>query len=557
MTELEQIVQDIILKIYQLELKVSLTYTDYKFGDYATNVAFLLAPRLKQAPVAIAQVLTDELNQCKPNTLSSITNMAGFINFRLSDELLIDSLNFEQFQTLQGTNIVVEFSDPNPFKALHVGHLYTSIIGDSIARLLEYSGAQIHRVNFGGDVGLHVAKNIWAVLQDIGSRDPKQFLDQIDVDQQATFLKDHYRVGHQAYSTNAEAQAEIKALNQKLYEISQSINQFDNLSVVYFMLREWSYRYFDQFYDRLQIKFDKYYPESSVSQKGLDLVRAHTPGVYKESEGAVIYDGSLEKINTYVFITNQGLPTYSAKDVGLIHQKWDDYHFDKSIILTANDQADYMKTVLKSVSKFNPKLSDRTIHLLHGLVKLESGVKMSSRLGNGIDAEEVIETTKELALNFDPELKDEIIIGALKYSFLKQRYGSDIIYNPQEAISMHGQSGPYLQYAYVRTNNILHKAKSNPDFTLEKVNKLEENERMFVFELTKFSSIIEKSVQEYSPHYLANYLYELSQAFSRFYENNRVLNDPRQDIRLFILKSYLKILKKGLELLGIDVVSKM
>ena len=273
-------------------------------------------------------------------------------------------------------------------------------------------------------------------------------------------MADCYVEGTKLYEKSEVAKGDITLLNWKIYKLVEADDHDSELAKVYWQGREWSYEYFEDFYAQIGVKFDKYYPESAVVGKGLEIVKKQLDkGVYEKSEGAIVYKGEKKGLHTRVFINNEGLPTYETKDVGLLFSKWQDYRFDESIVITGNDIVDYMKVVLASVSEYEPELVKRTIHLTHGNVKLPGNKKMSSREGNFLSAVEVLGITrKALGKEYKTKVVDEkVVMGAVKYAFLKYRMGGDIIFDIKESVSMNGNSGPYLQYAGVRAKRILDK----------------------------------------------------------------------------------------------------
>ena len=278
-------------------------------------------------------------------------------------------------------------------------------------------------------------------------------------------------------------------------------------------------------------------------------------GVYKESDGAVVFEGEPYGLHTRVFINSEGLPTYEAKDVGLIMKKWDDYKFDQSVISTANDIVEYMKVVLKSIEQFRPELAEATNHMTHGMVKLAGGTKMSSRLGNFLRAVDVLDIAQEANREQNGQATEDTSLGAVKYSFLKHRMGGDLIYDPKESVSLEGNSGPYLQYAHARARSILGKAGSASGQEIS--GNLEAGERTLVRKITEFTEVVDQATNELMPHHICTYLYELAQDFNRFYENNRVVDDPRQSLRIALVEEYAKTLKNGLQLLGIAAPDRM
>ena len=556
--DLENTIAAAVRELYGLDGSVELTRPDEQFGDYATNVALQLAGRLNQSPRVIAEALAVKLRENSPGQIRAVSIAGpGFINLTLSDAALAGALTAAPNQSWVGKVVVAEYSDPNPFKVLHAGHLYTSIVGDSIANLLEHAGAIVHRVNFGGDVGLHVGKTMWAILQKLDGEHPEK-LAAIAPLERSEWMAEAYVAGTNAYEADAAAKAAIIALNKQIYEVQITEDHDSGLAQIYWTCRGWSYDYFNAFYERIGTHFEKYYPESDTAPLGLKTVTEQLArGVYERSDGAVIFDGDKYGLHKRVFINSQGLPTYEAKDVGLIMRKWEDYHFDSSVVITGNDIIEYMKVVLKSVEQFMPELPARTRHLTHGIVKLAGGTKMSSRKGNILRAVDVLEAAAEANKAITKNEDERVTLGAVKYAFLKQRTGGDIIYSPTESVSLEGNSGPYLQYAHARARSILRKvdaADGSIDLTTV---ELEPAERSFVRKMSEYNEVIDKAIDELLPHLVCTYLYELAQTFNRFYEHNRVLDDPRQAIRLALVRAYAARLQEALGLLGIYAPEKM
>ncbi len=514
--------------------------------DYSSNVAMTLTRELKRNPREIASEIAAKMSDVKTEVAGP-----GFLNFMLTDGYFWSKIqdldaDFEKnisCDEYSGKTIICEFSDPNPFKVLHVGHLYTSVVGDSISRLFEYAGAKVVRANFGGDVGLHVGKTIWA-LQKSGMED-------FTIED----IAKKYVEGTNAYEEDETAHAEITALNKEIYRINLDNLHDSKTAELYWKGRELSYQYFDDFYAKIGLKFDKYYPESTVAKLGLETVKRQLEnGVYEMSDGAVVFRGDKFGLHTRVFINKEGVPTYESKDVGLIFTKWNDWHFDRSVVITANEQLDYMKVVLKSVEQYAPELVEKTTHLTHGIVKLPGSVKMSSRKGNFLKAIDVINlVSDELKSEYNSE-DFAVSLGAIKYAFLKYRMGGDIIFDPKESVKMTGNSGPYLQYSCVRAKKILGKvAKSEVNSSY----KLNEFEKQLIKKIVQYKDALSEAVAELAPHKLANYLYELAQEFSRFYENCAVAGSDAEAERALIVRNYLNTMTHGLGLLGINIPEEM
>lgn len=538
--------KETIQSSYGLEIEPVLTRPEAQFGDLATNVALQLAGRVGKKPQDVANHLADVVRELDDVLEASIAG-PGFLNIKLTDAALARAWSLKPEQHYRHQTVVVEYSDPNPFKVLHAGHLYTSIMGDAIANLVEAAGGDIHRVNFGGDVGLHVGKSMWAIVRTLGGEYPDKLAD-IPADERAPWMAKRYVEGSNAYEDDAEAKAAIVEYNKRVYALHAENDHESDFAKIYWTCREWSYAYFDAFYARIGSHFEKYYPESSVAERGLKEVRAQIGEVFDESNGAVVFAGEAFGLHTRVFINREGLPTYETKDVGLIFHKYDDYRFDRSIVITANEQAQYMAVVLKAIEQFAPELARSTTHLTHGIVKLAGGVKMSSRKGNFLRAVDVLDVAEQANAELSGTPDERVSQGAVKYAFLRQRMGNDIIYDPEESVSLQGNSGPYLQYAHARACSIIGKSSVTPELGGE---TLDAAERLLIRKLSEYPEVLTDATRELLPHHVCTYLFDLAQTFNRFYESSRIIGDPREAFRLALATRYRDTLAHGLELLGI------
>jgi arginyl-tRNA synthetase len=283
------------------------------------------------------------------------------------------------------------------------------------------------------------------------------------------------------------------------------------------------------------------------------MVEDNTGRVFTKSDSAIVYEGEKAGLHTRVFITGKGLPTYETKDLGLTALKDRDYPEAKlSIIITAHEQAEYFKVMLAALNEINPETAKRTRHLSHGFVSLSSG-KMSSRTGNIYSADDLLEDVRKVADRLFPDAARDMQLGAIKYAFTRHRLGGDLVYDIDESVSLEGNSGPYLQYAHARARSVLKKA--GKDGALE--GGLEAGERLLARKLSEFPEVLDRAVGELMPHHVCTYLYELAQAFNRFYEGNRVVGDPREDLRLGLVRHYAETLQFGLKILGMTAPDKM
>lgn len=543
MENLRDNLKKVILEVFGIDFEPEITPAPENIdADYSSNAPLKLTKELHDNPFNIAEKISEKID-------GSFVSKPGFVNFKISDGDLNEKISglADRFEILSdkfaGKTVICEFSDPNPFKVLHVGHLYTSVVGDSISRLFEYAGAKVIRANFGGDVGLHVAKTMYILKQ--------KNIDDLTIEDIAKC----YVEGTAAYEDDENAKVEITELNKEIYKINADDIHGTEISDLYWKGRELSYEYFKNFYARIGVKFDVFYPESTVAALGLSKVLEELEaGVYEKSEGAVIFDGEKYGLHTRVFINKEGVPTYEAKDVGLIFKKYDDYHFDKSVVITGNEQLEYMKVVLKSVEQYAPELVEKTSHLTHGLVKLPGNVKMSSRKGNFLKAVDVLEMVSDELKNEYNSEDLKVSTAAYKYAFLKYKMGGDIVFDPKESVKMTGNSGPYLLYSAVRASKILSAAGVLGDIENYIYNIYEKN---LAKKLLEYKELLDEAVAEMAPHKLANYLYETAQEFSRFYENCPVVGSSEEAERIKLVKVYFETMKHGLNILGIEIPEEM
>lgn len=597
MEKVKAILRGTIRKLYGIDIELNLVLAPKEIGaDFATNAAMSLAKQIKKNPLEIAEEVCEKIQKEETEITIEVAK-PGFMNIKMTDDFYREELEVYEKDFLENISsreylnktVICEFSDPNPFKILHVGHLYTSMVGDAISRLIEFAGGRVVRANFGGDVGLHVAKNMYVLMKKID-----EISGSMSIQEKTELMAKSYVEGSIAYEEDELAKSKIIAINQKIYRIAEVGEEvvFElqkmidekrernedttedenelNLAKVYFWGRKASYQYFEDFYEKIGVKFDRYYPESTVAGRGIQVVTEQLGnGVYERSGGAVVFRGEKYGLHTRVFINKNGLPTYEAKDVGLIFTKWDDYHFDKSIIITGNDIIEYMKVVLKSVEQYAPELAERTLHITHGQVKLPGKQKMSSRKGNFLKAIDVISMIEEELMKVSKEVDNgsdpKVLFGAIRYAFLKYKIGGDIVFDVKDSVSMTGNSGPYLQYAAVRAQKVLGKIMKEQIEQSEKLNKkvvqkewmLSDHERKLIKKIMQYNEMLNEVIKELAPNKLCTYLYEIAQEFSRFYENVQVVGSEFEMERGKIVLSYLKVLTHGLDLLGIEIPEKM
>lgn len=549
--KLETAIAAVCRELFGADAVVTLTRPAEQFGDYATNVALQLAGELRQKPRDIAEKLAVRLRSVLAEYIADVSVAGpGFLNLEISDAALAAATSQAALaQTYAGQTIVIETNNPNPFKDMHIGHAFNSIVADTLANLLAAGQADLHRVSYHGDVGLHVGKSMWAILKFVGGDAGK--LASIPESERPKFLSEQYAAGSAAYEADDLAKQEIEQLAKASFTPQDEL--YKN---VYETCKTWSFAYFDAMFERIGSKpIERRYLESEADKTGREAVERHIGDVFERSDGAVVFKGEQYGLHTRVFISSRGTTLYEARDLGLMQLKQTDFYPQASYIVTAVEQKEYFRVVLKAAELCLPDLAGVTRNISTGTVKLSTG-KMSSRQGTAINIgwlfDEIEKALRARGAN-DQSVHDGII-GALRYAMLKNRPGSDIIFDVNEAISLDGNSGPYLQYAHARARSILAKAHGQKRAELL---AMEPGERSLLRTISEYNEVIEKAVAELAPHVICTYLYELAQAFNRFYEHNRVIGSDRQSIRLALVARYADTLRHGLELLGIAAPATM
>jgi arginyl-tRNA synthetase len=537
---------------------------DIKHGDYSSNVALIYSKEVGKNPRDLGQQIKDEIEKEKFLNIAKIEIAgAGFINFYLTKEfftqkinqILEEGNNWGKNKILEGKKVMIEYTDPNPFKPFHIGHLMANAVGESISRIIEYSGADTIRANYQGDLGLHVAKAIYG-LKEYGLPEESK-----SVSDKAIYIGQCYSKASNLYDDDPRVKNEIDLLNKKIYEQDKEIKD------IYDWGRKITLEAFQAIYKFLDTNFDYYFFESEMVSIGTEIVKDNMGKIFEESNGAIVFDGQKydSKLHTRVFINSQGIPTYEAKELGLTLTKFEKENLDLSIVTTAIEQAEYMKVVQKAISLIYPEIEKKMKHITHGMMKLVSG-KMSSRKGNIITGEAlindsvsvVLEKIKDRDFKEDDrkDISEKVGLSALRYSILKSHLGADIIYDFDKSISFDGDSGPYLQYTAVRANSILEKSKT---FDLAKRKNTRREVSFLEKTLYQFPEIVEKSYINLEPHHIVKYLTELAGSFNVFYGQTKILAEENDcmEYDLKIVKSFYQTMKNGLYLLGIKIPDKM
>lgn len=530
---------------FDVDVDVKLTRPEPQFGDYATNVALQLAKPLGKSPRDIAQQLTDKLTATGEFEKVEVAG-PGFINLTLGSQALLDLTRREPIPHRAGQVIVIETNNPNPFKAMHIGHAYNAILADTMANLYAVDGARVRRVSYHGDVGLHVGKSMWAILKETEGDIAK--LEAIPPDERNRFMSKMYAEGSRAHKESEEAKKEIDELAKQSFVLDDPVYK-----AVYELCAKWSYDDIDAIVARIgNVPIERRYVESETEVPGKKLIIDNTPSVFTKSDDAYIFEGSKHGSFDNAYIGSNGNGLYGAHDMGLVQLKYADYpDLSESIVVTGNEQGAYFKGVIAASELAIPELKGKLKNYPTGLVKLSTG-KMSSRTGDVIEIGWLFEQFAQAITERGGDPVDEIVAGALRYQFLKVKFGGDVVFDVSEAVSLTGNTGSYLQYAHARARRILEKLD-----TVSLPAEVHPEDRALVRKLGEYREVIELATQTLEPHHICNYLFELAQEFNRYYEKNQVVGSEQEAHRAGLVSVYADTLRAGLMILGIAAPSKM
>ena len=545
-----------------------------EYGDYSTNIA-LQAFKLIQSNIqgiklhkiavkaATAREFAEKIAQfISQDALIAKVEVAGpgFINIWLQSEYLVSEISrviaqaqdYGKVLAESPRRVMVEYAHPNTHKEMHIGHMRTLITGESVARILKFVGNKVFRANYQGDIGPHVAKSIWGTHKIMEERGISwDSAEQLTLAGKAHLLGEGYVRGNKDYEDN---KSEMDDINKQLYKKEGEVWP------VYERTRRWSLEYYDMFYDRFGTKFDRCFYESEMAEKGIKLVEDHLGTIFTKSQGALIFEGENYGLHTRVFVTADGNPTYEGKELANAMTEREAFDFDQKIHVVANEQEGYFKVVIKALELIDPTLVGKQMHLSMGMVNLV-GRKISSRTGEIITVDDLLDTVKEelkaLMKEGGEEALEQVTIGAVKYSVLKNHPSVNTAFDINQSINIHGNSGPYLQYTHARIVSVTKTTVATELDTDYRMNSEEEKVAKMIY---KFGEVVEESASRLAPNLLCNYLYELAQRFNAFYNAHSILKaeTPEQvNFRLNLARATGIILKNGLELLGISAPEKM
>ena len=586
-SEISKLTSNFLFKNYDIKVeKIEIQNTKKDFDGDITIVLFPFFKLINKDQISqIGKILGDSLIK-NSVYLIDFNIVGGFLNLSVSDayyldfiETIKDDLNFGKVESTNDTYIV-EFSSPNTNKPLHLGHIRNNLLGYSISKILEANGKKVQKVQIINDRGIHICKSMvaWKQFSEGATPDSEKtkgdkfvgdyyiMFDKVHKDQMSQLIDSG--MDKDVASENTEI---MKAAKKELMNWEKNNKETRQ---VWKMMNDWVYDGFDKTYSLLGVSFDKNYFESETYLLGKNIMEEGLKkGVlYEREDSSVWINLDKEGLDEKLLLRSDGTSVYMTQDLGTAVQRIADNSNVKGMIYTVGNEQDYhFKVLFKILNKLGYDWADNLFHLSYGMVDLPSG-KMKSREGTVVDADDLIydlidtvkHTTESLdkyksnneTLDFDEYKK--IALGALKYYILKVDPKKNILFNPEESIDLSGNTGPFIQYAYVRIQSILKKV--NKHIQIDKSYQLNEKEKEVIKTIYEYPSVIIGSYNELSPALIANYLYDLVRNYNSLYQNHHILNSETKEstsVRLIISQKTSHIIESACDLLGIDLPDRM
>ena len=537
---------------------------------------FILAKNLKKAPAAAA---TELKSLIKPIPgVASIDAAGPYINFKFtadafSENVVIPALNgklFQQNLSVQNPKSMIEFSQPNTHKEIHVGHMRNLCLGDSLIKILRYSGSEIISSTFPGDVGTHVAKCLWYIKNHIGlevlaekrkSPDRGEWLGQM----------------YSAANIKLEDEAQTDKFETNKAQLTEILKQLESGQGEFFDLwketRQWSIDLMKKVYSWAGVTFDQWYWESDVDADSVKMIKKYfAEGKLIESQGAIGLDFSSDNLGFCMLLKSDGTGLYASKDIELARRKFEDYQIEKSIYVVDVRQALHFKQVFKALEVLGFPQSKNCFHLQYNFVELPDGA-MSSRKGNIIPLMDLVNQMKahvksEYLSRYTEgwteaekeSVADAVAQGAIKYGMLRQDTNKKIVFDMNEWLKLDGESGPFVQYSYARIKSVLNKFSIADNKSFKGELLTDPSETKLMQHLMNFNSIVLSAAQNYKPALICTFLYETAKKFNVFYHECPIGKADTEDLkvaRLALAAATAHVIKQGLSLLGIPVPERM
>ena len=581
------------------EKMVQLQKTRSNFEGNLTLVVFPFLKISKKNPEQTAQEIGEALvKEC--SAVAAFNVVKGFLNLTVAKEAWIGLLNDinadEKFGEKKVTDnsplVMIEYSSPNTNKPLHLGHVRNNLLGWSLAQIMEANGNKVVKTNIVNDRGIHICKSMLAWLKWGNGVTPEKAGkkgDHLIGDFYVAFDK-HYRaecetlkaqymqegMDEEAAGEKAKAEAPLmKEAHEMLVKWEQGDKEVRSL---WEKMNNWVYAGFDETYKALGVGFDKIYYESNTYLEGKKKVEEGLDKglFFRKDDNSVWADLTNEGLDQKLLLRSDGTSVYMTQDIGTADMRFKDFPIDKMIYVVGNEQNYHFQVLSILLDRLGFKWGKELVHFSYGMVELPNG-KMKSREGTVVDADDLIaamiddarKTSDELGKFKDmtEEEKQNVArivgLGALKYFILKVDARKNMLFNPEESIDFNGNTGPFIQYTYARIRSILRKAKAENiavPTTLSTDAPLNEKEIQLIQKLNEFGAAVEQAGKDYSPSGIANYCYELTKDFNQFYHDYSILNadtETEKITRLMLAKNVAKVIKNGMELLGIEVPERM
>ncbi|MBL0131259.1 MAG: arginine--tRNA ligase [Chitinophagaceae bacterium] len=566
------------------DLTINTTKPEFE-GDY-TLVLFSFVKTIKKSPEQLGIEMGEALVKSHPDIFTAFNVIKGFLNLTVSDtywfNFLQSHFSDSRFghKPANGKKVIVEYSSPNTNKPLHLGHLRNNFLGWSVAQILKACGYDIIKSCIVNDRGIHICKSMIAWQLFANGATPHSTHTKGD-----HFVGEYYVKFNDAYKKQVE---ELVAGGMKKEEAEKDAPIMKRTQQMLFdweagkpevmelwkKMNNWVYEGFDVTYKRIGSDFEKMYYESETYLPGKKFVdEGLKQGVFfKKEDGSVWIDLTDEGLDEKLVLRKDGTSVYITQDLGLAQQKYEDFNYDQSIYVIADEQNYHMKVLKLILQKLGKPYADGIFHLIYGMVELPSG-RMKSREGTVVDADEMIEEmvdvarkkTEELGKVKDfteselKELYDIIALGALKFFLLRVDPKKRMIFNPEESIDFHGFTGPFIQYTHARIKSILRKQSAVGSRQLA-VNSLLKLEKSLIIALEQYPAIIEQAVAEHNPSVIAIYIFNLAKSFNTFYTEHSVMNaesEEKKQLRLQLSEMTAHVIASGMGLLGIRVPERM
>ena len=581
------------------ESMIQLQKTKSEFEGNLTLVVFPFLKMSKKKPEDTAQELGEYLlAHC--NVIAKFNVVKGFLNLVIASAAWIALLNDinadERFGEKPITDasplVMVEYSSPNTNKPLHLGHVRNNLLGWSLAKIMEANGNKVVKTNIVNDRGIHICKSMLAWQKWGNGATPESTGKKGDhlIGDYYVAFDQHYRAECKALAEQfraeglSEDEAEKRAkdeapLIKEAHEMLVKWEQGDKeVRALWKMMNDWVYEGFDETYKMMGVGFDKIYYESDTYLEGKAKVEEGLKKglFFRKPDGSVWADLSDEGLDQKLLLRADGTSVYMTQDIGTADMRFKDYSIDQMIYVVGNEQNYHFQVLSILLDRLGFKWGKELVHFSYGMVELPNG-KMKSREGTVVDADELMSemiasakrTSEELGKFADMtdsernEIARIVGLGALKYFILKVDARKNMLFNPEESIDFNGNTGPFIQYTYARIRSIMRKAEAEglvlPE-TLADDMPLNDKEVELVQRLNNFGVVVEQAGKDYSPNGIANYCYELTKDFNQFYHDYSILNaenNAAKTVRLMLAKNVAKVIKNGMDLLGIEVPERM